>query len=612
MKYLNAIEGLWNDVTRIWTPPPKISYSQWLDDYYYIPPGGPSSGKWHTLPYQREIADCMTDPLVEKITWKKSARVGYTLLITGLLGYYAHQDPRNVLVVQPTIEDAQGYSKGEIASLFKDIPVLEEILPETKTRDSKNTILRKELPGMTLYIIGANSARGFRRISAGTVIFDEVDGYPASAGAEGDQLLLGYKRAEWYWNKKFIHGSTPTDKDASKIDDLFEESDQRFYNVPCPFCEHKQPLEWEYFDFSDLGTVDDPVYRCRSCPKPIKYEHHRWMMENGIWIPTKDFEGHAGFHLWAAYSYSPNATWRHIVKAFMESKGDPFKLKTWVNTWRGDSWEEEGEKFDPKTLMDRQESFDGIMPEGSAILTATVDVQKDRLEVIPKAWGRDEESWTIERIIMVGNPAKQEIWNKLDTFLTTPYPHENGSQVQIHCTLIDSGGHHTDQVYKFVKDKKARNIYALKGAKAHDAPILSRPKKSSKRSKAYKYDVDLITVGVNVAKDLVSARMKLETPGAGYVHFGRRLTSEYFEQLASEKRMLKYIRGRKYHRWEPKRPGIRNESWDLEVYHVAAVRLVCPTMSILNQYVENMEKHGMVSRPIAHRRRIISKGVKLD
>jgi len=610
MEYLNAIEGLWNDVTRIWTPPPKISYSQWLDQYYYIPPGDPSAGKWHTLPYQREIADCMTDPEVEKITLMKSARVGYTRLVTGLPGYYQHQDPRNVLIVQPTIEDAQGYSKDEIASLFRDIPVLEDVL-ETKTRDSTNTILRKELPGMTLFIVGANSARGFRRISAGTVIFDEVDGYPPSAGTEGDQIALGYRRAEYYWNRKYIHGSTPTERGISRIEDLYEESDMRRYHVPCPFCGHKQHLEWKQFDFSDLGTVESPVYRCISCSKPISYEHHRWMIQNGIWIAEKDFYGHAGFHLWAAYSYSPNATWKHIVQEFKAAKGNPMKIKAWVNTYLGQTYEEEGEKLNEKSLMDRQENFE-MMPAESAILTATVDTQKDRLEILLKAWGWDEESWTIEKIVMVGNPAEKLIWQKLDIFLASPYPHETAGQVNIHCTLIDSGGSHTDQVYNFVKDKKSRNIFALKGAKQHDAPILSRPKKLSKRSKAYKYNIDLITVGVNVAKDLVSSRMKLDTPGPGYIHFGRKLTAEYFEQLASEKRRLKYSRGRDYYQWELKRPGIRNEGWDLEVYQVAAIRLVCPDVSILNQYVENMEKHGTISRPVARRRRVISRGVKLD
>lgn len=612
MEYLNAIEGLWNDVTRIWTPPPKISYSEWLDQYYFIPPGDPSAGKWHTLPYQREIADCMTDPEVEKITWMKSARVGYTRLVTGLPGYYAHQDPRNVMIVQPTIEDAQGYSKDEIASLFRDIPVLEQLLPETKTRDSKNTILRKELPGMTLFLIGANSARGFRRISAGTVIFDEVDGYPPSAGAEGDQITLGYRRAEYYWNRKYIHGSTPTERGISRIEELYEESDKRLYNVPCPFCGHPQPLEWSNFDFSDLGTVEDPVYLCRSCPKPITYGHHRWMMENGKWEAEKDFYGHAGFHLWAAYSYSPNATWKHIVREFKAALGNPLKMKGFVNTWRGQTWEEEGEEIDGMKLMTRQEDFEAIMPAESAILTATVDVQKDRLEILLKAWGRDEESWTLDRIVMVGNPAQNEIWDTLDTFLAIPYPHMLGSQVNIHCTLIDSGGHHTDQVYNFVKDKKSRNIFAIKGGKQHDAPILSRPKKSTRRSKAYKHNVDLITIGVNVAKDLVASRLQLSTYGPGYIHFGRKLPSEYFEQLTAEKRRLKYTRGRPYYLWEIKRKGLSNEAWDLEVYSVPAVRLVCPDVSILNQYVETMEKHGTVSRPVARRRRVISKGVKLD
>ncbi|MGL4370770.1 MAG: phage terminase large subunit family protein, partial [Spirochaetota bacterium] len=254
MSYQNAIALQLATALKLWAPPPKLSLSQWADRYAFLSPESSAQpGKWHNIPYQVGILDALTDPTVEKVTVMKSARVGYTKIITNLIGYHIHNDPCNIMVVQPTVEDAEGYSKDEIRPMLRDTPVLKEIMPESKTRDSNNTILKKSYPGGTLMLIGANSGRGFRRVSSRIVIFDEVDGYPASAGQEGDQIALGSRRADYFWNKKIVLGSTPTIKGISRIEDNFQQSDQWHRYVPCPFCGHMQTLEWSNIDFSMTG-----------------------------------------------------------------------------------------------------------------------------------------------------------------------------------------------------------------------------------------------------------------------------------------------------------------------------------------------------------------------
>jgi len=202
-----------NEAIALWEQVDPLSLSKWADAFAYLSPeSAHEPGRWKTLPYQKEIMDAFTDPTVEKITVKKSARVGYTKILNNIIGYSIHHDPRSVLVVQPTVEDAQGYSKDEIAPMLRDTPVLQGLVSEAKTRDSSNTILKKTYPGGSLMLIGANSPRGFRRISVPIVLFDEVNGYPVSAGSEGDQIKLGTKRSEWYWNRKIVIGSTPSIK----------------------------------------------------------------------------------------------------------------------------------------------------------------------------------------------------------------------------------------------------------------------------------------------------------------------------------------------------------------------------------------------------------------
>ena len=126
--------------------------------------------------------DAITDPKIEQITVMKSARVGYSKILNHVAAFHIHQDPCPIMIVQPTIEDAQGYSKEEIAPMLRDTPCLRGVVSEAKSKDGANTILQKQFPGGSLSLVGANSPRGFRRVSRRVVLFDEMDGYPASAG----------------------------------------------------------------------------------------------------------------------------------------------------------------------------------------------------------------------------------------------------------------------------------------------------------------------------------------------------------------------------------------------------------------------------------------------
>ena len=192
--------------------------------------------------------DAVTDPNIEQISVMKSARVGYSKILNHIIAYHIHNDPCPIMIVQPTIEDATGYSKEEIAPMLRDTKCLQGLVSDAKAKDGQNTLLQKLFPGGNLTLVGANSPRGFRRVSRRIVLFDETDGYPASAGTEGDQIKLGIKRTEFFANRKIVAGSTPTVKDFSRIEKLFNQTDQRRYYVPCVKCNHMQYLRWANFE----------------------------------------------------------------------------------------------------------------------------------------------------------------------------------------------------------------------------------------------------------------------------------------------------------------------------------------------------------------------------
>src|SRR4030066_41197 len=124
-KYHEALYPTARRVFAKWLPPPDLTLSQWAEANVFLSSENSAEpGKWHAYSYQVGIMDALTDAANEYVTFQKSARVGYTKIINWDIAYNIHQSPCPILVVQPTIEDAQGYSKDEIVPMLRDTPVL--------------------------------------------------------------------------------------------------------------------------------------------------------------------------------------------------------------------------------------------------------------------------------------------------------------------------------------------------------------------------------------------------------------------------------------------------------------------------------------------------------
>ena len=548
-------------------PEPKLPLSRWADEHFYLSAeSSASGGKWRTLSYQREIMDAITDPEVEEVWVQKSARVGFTKILNIATAYFIARERASVMMVQPTIEDAEGYSKEEIAPMLDDVPILREIAPEKKAKTAKETILHKIFKNKgSLSMVGANSPRGFRRVSRRIILFDEVSGYPPSAGAEGDQITLGKRRAEYFWNRKFVGGSTPT-FDGDRICAQMERTDKRRLYVPCPDCGHFQVLAWERMEWDD----EDPNsvrYRCeQGCT--IEPRHKRWMIERGEWRATAPGNpGVRGYYLWAGYSYSPNADWPDLVREFIEAKKDPMRYQTFVNTVLG-------LPFDPRALEDlqsdgllrRREEYGHPVPYGVALLTAGVDVQDDRLEWLVVGWGALSQSWVIEHGVVFGNTESERTWFDLSTVLLGTWKHASGADMPLSMAFVDTGGHATKQAMAFCKAHRDHMVFPIKGASKALSRIVQR---SAHRSRLWLVD----TVQL---KDILFARMHLEEPGPGYIHFPAWVTKNFLDQILSEKVVRHRVGGVDRRSYQMIVKNARNEALDLLVYALGAFELLAP------------------------------------
>ncbi len=550
-------------------PPREITVSQWADENRVLTGGAAAErGQWHTRPYQREPMDVLSPshPSRQVVLWS-AAQLMKTEVLLNFLGFIADVDPGPVLLVEPRTEDAKALSKDRVAPMFRATPALRGKIAPVKSRDSNNTTLHKVLANGAGHITftGAISPSGLAMRPIRYLLLDEVDRYPASAGAEGDPCGLAIQRtAEFAHNKKIVMASTPTTKGLSRIELAWRESDQRDYFVPCPKCGEYQVLA--FGDGTGPGLVwpegkpEEAKYRCAVCQQLIPHHQKAWMAERGEYRATNPASPIPGFRV--SQLISPKKSWGEVAVEFLAAKKSPETLRAFLNTVLAELWEDTYEvPTDAHALLNRCEPFEAEVPEGVALITAGVDVQADRLEMEIVGWGRDEESWSIAYHVIPGDVTRNEVWDHLDGLLTAQYLHASGLPMRIVATCIDCGFKDAT-VLRFTRDRYNRRVYATKG-RAGEPPIW--PRRPSRKNQT-----PFFMIGVDAAKDALYSRLKNSKPGPGYCHFpiGREL--EYFEQLTAEKKFTRYHNGFPKPEWR-KPANARNEALDARNYGYAAL-----------------------------------------
>lgn len=562
-------------------PDPDHTVSTWADQHRMLSQKASAEpGRWRTerTPYLREIMDCMSpsNP-VQRIAFMAGAQVGKSETGNNWLGFIIHHAPGPMLLVQPTVDTAKRFSKQRLAPMIEETPILKERISDNKSRDASNSMMAKEFQGGVLIITGANSATGLRSMPVRYLFLDEIDAYPLDVDGEGDPIGLAEKRTTTFARRKVYMCSTPTIKDVSRIEREFNNSDQRRYFVPCPHCQHKQWLQWKNIKWQD----DDPEtaqYACEDCGSLIDERHKTDMLAAGEWRPMAHGDGKtAGFHLSSLYSPLGWKSWPEIVSEFLHAKGDASLLKTFVNTVLGETWEDDySAKLGADDLKSRVEFYvPGIAPACVLAVTASVDVQDNRLAVSLWGWGRDEEGWIIDHAEIYGDPAQPKLWQQLDELILKPVAHELAEPLKIIATAIDSGGHFTSEVYAYCRDRRAHNVFAIKGQSQRGKPPIGKPTKVDLnwKGRTIKSGAEVYPVGSDTIKSTVFARLKLNAPGPGFLHFHAELPSDYFEQLTAEKQITRYVKGFPVREWV-KKSGARNEALDTLVYGYAALQWV--------------------------------------
>ena len=554
----------------VWAPPPDYTISEWADAERFLSAEAASEpGRWDTAraPYQREIMDAIAT--YEEVVVMSSAQVGKTEVLLNTIGFYIHQDPSPILLVQPTLDLAEAFSKDRLAPMVRDTPALRGKIADPRSRDSGNTLLHKKFPGGHITMAGANSAASLASRPIRIVLCDEVDRYPISAGSEGDPVSLARKRTNTFWNKRIVLTSTPTIAGISRIEAAYKRSDGRRLHVPCPHCGDFHTLRWANVVFEH----DDPATAVMVCPKcggTITDRDKPAMLDAARWVAERpEITDIAGFHL--NELYSPWRRFSDVVREFLAAKDFPEKLKTWVNTALGEPWEDrEGDSIDASALEARRGTWNREnLPEDTVLVTAGVDTQDDRLEATFVAWGTERRLRVVSHHLLEGSPGEPEVWAKLDTLLAEAMTTQDGRTLSLAAACVDAGGHYASSVLEFCQALRFRKIWAIRGRPGPQPIWPKRFSRSAKHSGKTQW-----MIGVDTAKDWLRSSFAVQSENLPHhVSFSgdESLDERYFKQLTAERRVIKHDRaGRPVRTWIAP-PGARVEGWDCLVYATAAL-----------------------------------------
>lgn len=565
-------------------PDPELWVDEWADEYMRIPrdTGAAEPGQYRTArtPYAREPMRCLSPAHpCKRVVTMVASQLMKTQIALNWIGALIHMSPSNILTLLPSLTLAKRVSS-RIGKTIAATPVLRERVATSRSRDARNTMDTKEFEGGTLYATTAGSAANLAELSARFVYGDEVDRWDVDVDKEGDPIELAETRGNTFGrNAKFYFSSSPTIKGASRIDDLFQTSDQRHYYVPCPTCGHMQVLEWERLLYSaDFSTVH---YQCAGpdCDVLIEEHHKGQMLAQGEWRAHAQGDGETvGFYLNSLYAPLGWESWAALAKRFEKAKraldrGDLEPMQVFYNTRLARVWDSAVEQTKSEVLQARallEHYVLGTVPVGVLALTGAVDVQANRLEVMILGWGTGMERWVVDHLVIPGDPADDRTWALLDERLKVRYRHPCGVGMAVLAVGVDSGGHHTHEVYQFCRVRRWRNIFAIKGASKPGRPVIAqRPSlvDVTWRGQTERNGAELWQIGTDTAKDWIYNRYSFET-GPGALHFAKDLPEDFFKQCVAERKVARYVKGYKRIEWV-KGKADRNEALDLMVYNLA-------------------------------------------
>lgn len=604
MNPLKLLHLVHREAALLFSPPPALKVWEWGELRRRMGKNvtaKPGRYQVATAPYQREPQESFLDPEVQTTVLRWAKRTGKTEMENNLVGSTIEQNPRNILVVYPTLDSAKKWSKQFFEPMRKSTAALRRLIKDKRSRDSNNTILSKEFPGGSISAIGANSPSGFRQVQAPVVICDEIDAM--EDGDEGDPVTLAFGRAENYADSVQVVSSTDTklfrqpqpDDEAgkttgSRIYDWWLKSDQRMWFVKNPCCGKFHVLMWKNVKWPEGHKHEQAYYECPDCGAHWDDEMRVNAVCAGEWRATAPFRGIRGYWLNGlnttfAAKKGYKSKLHQMAAEFYDAytSGESARI-SWKNTFLCEPHIDEVEQIKADPFYDRLEDYQpDALPEEICVVGLVIDVQDDRLEYEFVGLGDNDETWGIEYGKIQGDPEKDAVWQTAAEYLKRTFQRTDGAELKVDFIGCDHR-HKGKRVREFLRKCGHPRAWAVYGSSGKSKQsLLVVPHRNSF------YRMTLYSVNTDTAKDTLFTRMKIKEPGRGYMHYPQGCGYEkkrdgYFEQLTAEESRLTFKRGYPEKHYEKIRD--RNEALDLRVYFLACVDVLRPAIAVIQKEIK--------------------------
>lgn len=584
-----------------------MSTYEWANTYRFIAKSAAAnSGKFNgeLTPYMEGIYDLFDDPNYPLVVCKKSSQVAWTEAVNNKIGKHAHISPLGIVAMFSSDTAARVFEREKLINLIEATPVLASKISTNRSKASGNTWNFKKFKDGFIKLVGSNSPSSVKGTAAPLTFVEEPDDANRNVKGQGNTIKLLRDRSDTFDDAKMIFGGTPTITDLSQVDAGYELSDQRVYMVPCHHCGDEHELDFDNLfcrEYNDdyvhevYGKLNPETayYACPHCGGEWddfnKNLNVRAAKKNHIkgWKITQRSTV-AGVRLNALLSPFPGASFAKLKALELEAKksldeGDDSDWIAFVNTRKGQSYKYGNSDIDVNALIAKAADYLlGTVPAGGLLLTAGVDIQHDRIHIIIRAWGRNEQSWLVDRIVIYGTTSQKSdpVWKELESMLWRPYKHESGALLTVSAISLDtSDGVTSDAAYSWVAKYQKNGVMGIKGSNNYDAPLYRVPSKKRQankaESKAERYGVNVYSVGTTAAKDLIigtsdkTGRVRL-TQGSGAMFWPTDVDEDYYSQVLGEiKAPHRTLKKRLV--WQQK-AGQAVEDLDCEVYALHASR----------------------------------------
>jgi phage terminase large subunit GpA-like protein len=544
---------------KIFKVPSRLSTKDWAEENRFLTPDVSSRpGKMNCMetPWMLFVMDCLDNPNIPIIVGKKSAQIAWTETINNWIGRTIDLDPRNIMIAFPRAASVLKFYKEKLKPFIKHTPVI-----AAKLQASMATISHKHIPfeNMFLLLANAGAADDAKSSVIPNIIVEEPDGVKADVNNQGDGMELLKQRMKSFDDSKLIYAGTPTDKDFSQVDIAYEASNKMVYMVPCNTCGNQHSLSFDnlkcdpYQDrkiHSKYGIYNPETayYECPYCRAMWDDETKKHNVLAAIefnnlgWVATNPGEtqvyGFAFNELLSSFKASSlvNLAKQKLRAEVEYNHGKEGLMKSFTNNSKGEAYTPVNTGISLEELKALRLNYpETIVPFEGLILTAGIDVQRNRFAIVVRAWGRNGNSWGVHWTEIFGDVLdySSSIWEQLTDYVLQDWKHGSGKgrTLRIAALTIDAGdGTTTELVYRWVAEMsvKHQHVFAGKGIgdmKYNNYEIFNEPNImepgsaiQERKSLAQTMGVNVFLIGAYRAHEEVLRRFNLKGNRDRYYH----------------------------------------------------------------------------------------------